>query len=84
MSTSDPKQVRAGEFGCVDVRDRIVCRLDSLQADFSKVTPQTTDALLIIESTTAQTHGQRDRDLADVAAAIERYCGCVAEVVAAP
>lgn len=74
-----PRQVRAGEFGYVDAQERVICRLDSLQADFSRITANTTDALLIIESTTAQTREQLDSVVADVAAAIDRYCAGVVE-----
>src|SRR5439155_7614339 len=31
----------AGEYGYVDAKDRVLCRLDVLQADFSKVTAGT-------------------------------------------
>ena len=45
--------VAVGEYGYVDAKDRVLCRLDVLQADFSKVTAGTVNALLIIEGTTA-------------------------------
>lgn len=84
LGSRENKQIRAGEFGYVDAQDRVVCRLDSLQADFSKVTTSTTDALLIIESTTAQTSEQLDRVVAEVSAAIEGYCAGMGEVIAVP
>ena len=76
--------VGEGEFGYVDARNRVLCRLDSLQADFSKVTPHTKHVLLIIESTTAVA---RD-ELASVFAATEelvvRNCGGSAVAVKMP
>src|SRR5947207_740028 len=42
------ESVTPGEFGYV-AADRVLCRLDVLQADFSKVTTATQNALLIIE-----------------------------------
>src|SRR5437764_7364299 len=47
------ESVTPGEFGYVDAADRVLCRLDVLQADFSKVTTATQNALLIVEGTTA-------------------------------
>src|SRR5262245_853587 len=44
-----PEPIRAGEFGYVDAADRVLCRLDILQAEFSKVTERTVNALLIVE-----------------------------------
>lgn len=75
LGSSEPKQVRPGEFGYVDAEERVICRLDSLQADFSKVTPTTTDVLLIIESTTAHTPEQLDKALENTRAEIHRCCG---------
>ena len=81
LGSDGPKQVREGEFGYVDAQDRVICRLDSLQADFSKITVNTTDALLIIESTTAQTSVQLDGVVADVAVAIDRFCSGVTDII---
>src|SRR5262249_29975205 len=40
--------VNPGEYGYVDAAGRVLCRLDVLQAEFSKVTDRTTNALLIV------------------------------------
>ena len=50
LGSREDQQVNRGEFGYVDAENRVICRLDSLQADFSKVTTDTTQALLIVES----------------------------------
>ena len=72
---SDTEQcVHPGEFGYVDAKNRVACRLDSLQADFSKITPSTTDALLIIESTTAHSDGQLEQLVAETINVVTRYC----------
>jgi len=84
LGSGEPQEIRAGEFGYVDAQDRVICRLDSLQADFSKVTEATSDVLLIIESTTAHTSVQLDSVVADVAAAVERYTSGLAEVIEMP
>ena len=75
LGTTEAIEVPAGEFAYVDARQRVVCRLDLQQADFSKITPATTNALLIIEGTTVHTSDQFDKCLELSQAIIERYCG---------
>src|SRR4051812_26542472 len=48
-----PEPVRPGEFAYVDGDNRVICRLDALQSDFSKVTLATTGVLLIVEASSA-------------------------------
>ena len=76
--------VTAGEYAYADARDRVLCRLDVLQADFSKVTTDTVNALLIVEATAAHPPGAARQALADVVDLVTRYCGGTAEVVAEP
>jgi DNA/RNA-binding domain of Phe-tRNA-synthetase-like protein len=76
--------ITAGEYGYVDARDRVLCRLDILQADFSKVTERTINALLIVEGTTAHPAQVLRQALADVIDMVTRYCGGTAEVIRSP
>jgi DNA/RNA-binding domain of Phe-tRNA-synthetase-like protein len=76
--------VTPGEYGYVDARDRVLCRLDLLQAEFSKVTTATVNALLIVEGTARHPPAALRQVFADVAALVTRYCGGTAEVVALP
>jgi DNA/RNA-binding domain of Phe-tRNA-synthetase-like protein len=76
--------VVSGEFGYVDARDRVLCRLDLLQAEFSKVTTDTVNALLIVEGTAAHPPEALRRAFADVQELVTHYCGGTAEVVALP
>jgi DNA/RNA-binding domain of Phe-tRNA-synthetase-like protein len=76
--------VVAGEFGYVDAQDRLLCRLDLLQAEFSKVTMTTVNALLIVEGTAAHEPQTLQRAIVDVIMLVQRYCGGTAEVVAQP
>jgi DNA/RNA-binding domain of Phe-tRNA-synthetase-like protein len=76
--------VMPGEFGYVDARDRVLCRLDLLQAEFSKVTADTTNALLIVEGTAAHPPEVLRQAFADVTELVKRCCGGTAEVVAPP
>jgi DNA/RNA-binding domain of Phe-tRNA-synthetase-like protein len=76
--------VTAGEYGYVDANDRLLCRLDVVQAEFSKVTDATRNALLIIEGTTAHPPEALRQTFADAIAEVTRHCGGTAEIVAFP
>ena len=80
--TAEP--VTPGEFGYADARDRVLCRLDLLQADFSKVTERTTNALLIIEGTATHPPEVFRQAFAEAIELIARHCRGTAEVVALP
>ena len=51
LGRPERQTVLCGEFGYVDQQERVLCRLDSLQADFSKVTTDTRSVILIVEAT---------------------------------
>src|SRR5262249_34458805 len=53
LGKQEPQPVVAGEFSYVDAQNRLLCRLDLLQAEFSKVTERTRNALFIVEGTSA-------------------------------
>ena len=76
--------VAAGEFGYVDAADRVLCWLDVLQAEFSKVTAATVNALLIIEGTPAHSVETLEQACAAAIGVITRHCGGTAAVVAMP
>jgi DNA/RNA-binding domain of Phe-tRNA-synthetase-like protein len=82
LGRHEPEAVTAGEFGYVDAEDRVLCRLDLLQAEFSKVTTATTNALLIVEGTTAHPPELLRQTLTDAIEVVTRYCGGTAEVIA--
>jgi DNA/RNA-binding domain of Phe-tRNA-synthetase-like protein len=84
LGRDTPVPVAAGEYGYVDGAGRILCRLDILQAEFSKVTEATTRALLIIEGTAAHPSALLGRALEDAAAQVIRFCGGTADIVALP
>ena len=84
LGKTDPAPVTAGEFGYVDAADRLLCRLDLLQADFSKVMARTTNALLIIEGTAAHAPEKIRQTFSDAMELITRYCGGTAEIVSCP
>lgn len=76
--------VIAGEYGYVDAQDRVLCRLDILQSDFSKVTTETRNIFLIVESTTAHGDLILAQAIEQVIQKVVHYCGGTAEVAALP
>jgi DNA/RNA-binding domain of Phe-tRNA-synthetase-like protein len=84
LGRADPVPNVAGEFGYVDARDRVLCRLDILQADFSKVTTETRNVLLIVEGTAEHAPEALRQAVSDVIELVTRHCGGTTEVVAFP
>ena len=84
LGSPEPQPVVAGEFGYVDATGRLLCRLDSLQADFSKVSETTSEVLVIIESTIATPAADRQAAVELVREVIQEHCGGTAEVVSRP
>jgi DNA/RNA-binding domain of Phe-tRNA-synthetase-like protein len=82
LGRESPEPVTPGEYGYVDAAGRVLCRLDVLQADFSKVTEQTTGALLIIEGTSEHAPEALSLAFACAVELVTRHCGGAAEVVA--
>jgi len=75
LGSTKPVGVNAGEFGYVDRQQRLLCRLDVVQAEFSKVTNMTRNVLLIVEG--AATHSAKliSRTVEEVIAQVTRHCG---------
>jgi DNA/RNA-binding domain of Phe-tRNA-synthetase-like protein len=84
LGQTAPEPVVRGEYGYVDDAKRVFCRLDVLQADFSKVTTGTTSALLIVEGTHRHEPGVIDRAMHEVMALVTQHCGGTAEIIAIP
>jgi DNA/RNA-binding domain of Phe-tRNA-synthetase-like protein len=75
----EAEKVRPGEFAYVDAANRIICRLDALQADFSKVSRSTRRVLLIVEASSATTEAALIEAAASVSAEIATATGGEAE-----
>jgi DNA/RNA-binding domain of Phe-tRNA-synthetase-like protein len=84
LGRAQPEIVTPGEYGYVDAGNRVLCRLDILQADFSKVTPETTNVLLIIEGTTTHSAETLETAFADTIELITRHCGGTPAMVIKP
>ncbi len=77
-----PVSLRLLDGSDVDAANRLLCRLDVLQADFSKVTEATVNALVIVEGTTAHGAQLMRQAFADLAEVVTRYCGGAGDVIA--
>jgi DNA/RNA-binding domain of Phe-tRNA-synthetase-like protein len=80
------KATRVGdrEFVYADGGGRVICRLDLIQADLSKVTASTTDVMLIIEGTRWHARETFDAARIDLIDVIARYCGGEVETAVWP
>ena len=74
LGQTQPQPVVRGEFGYVDAQNRVLCRLDSLQADFSKVTNRTHRVMLIIETTSHRQDSSLAESVDQLEHLLERYC----------
>jgi DNA/RNA-binding domain of Phe-tRNA-synthetase-like protein len=79
-----PIRVNAGGFGYFDSAGRLLCWLDVVQADFSKVTEATRAALLIIEGTTAHDPAVLEQAFKDAVELVTRHCGGTAQIIETP
>ena len=75
LGSTESQSVLGGEFGYVDQEGRVLCRLDSLQADFSKVTADTRRAILIVEATDASPTNVLTELLQSTANEVLQHCG---------
>jgi DNA/RNA-binding domain of Phe-tRNA-synthetase-like protein len=79
LGEAAPVAVTPGEYGYVDAADRLLCRLDVRQADFSKVTQRTRQVLLIIEGTAEHDPDVLRRAVEEVIEMVTRFCGATVE-----
>jgi DNA/RNA-binding domain of Phe-tRNA-synthetase-like protein len=84
LGSDKPTSIGAGEFGYMDASGRVICRLDVVQADFSKVTIATRNVMLIVEGTAAHDPEHLRRTVEIIITAVTEHCGGRAEVLAWP
>jgi DNA/RNA-binding domain of Phe-tRNA-synthetase-like protein len=82
LGETTPSAVTPREYGYVDAADRLLCRLDVRQADFSKVTQGTRNVLLIVEGTAEHAPDVLRQAVAEIIELVTLYCGETAEVAA--
>lgn len=75
LGASASGSVRPGEFAYVDDTGRVVCRLDVIQAEFSKVTAATTGVVVILEGTSAHDGAAFSAARTELVELIGEFCG---------
>ena len=80
LASREKETALAGEFGYIDARERLICRLDVVQAGFSKISQETSEALLIIGATAAHDSDVVERIFSDLIELLTGYCGGTAKV----
>ena len=81
LAGREKETARAGEFGYIDARGRLICRLDVVQVEFSKISQETSDALLIIGATAAHDSDVVEGIFSDLREILTDYCGGTAKVI---
>jgi DNA/RNA-binding domain of Phe-tRNA-synthetase-like protein len=76
--------IRRGGYGYVDARNRVLCRLDVVQAEFSKVTGNTRNALLIIEGNPSHSPDVLRQVFQEAMDLVTRHCGGTSDVLLQP
>lgn len=75
LGKTDPVAVFSGEYGYVDDGNNVICRLEVLQVEPTKVTPESKDVFVIIEGN-ANTDTEYVRTAAkEVCELVTKYCG---------
>lgn len=75
LGHTTPEPAVPGEFAYVDALNRVICRLDVMQADFSKVRDTTTAVFVVVEATSAHQPGALIAAAEDVTQMITQHCG---------
>jgi DNA/RNA-binding domain of Phe-tRNA-synthetase-like protein len=75
LGASASGSVSPGEFAYVDDGGRVICRLDVIQAEFSKVTAVTTGVVVILEGTSAHDGAAFSAARTELVEVIGEFCG---------
>ena len=81
LGQADTAEVAPNEFSYIDGDNRMMCRLNILQGDFSKVTESTKQAMVIIEGSVAHSESDLTSAVDRCLELIERFCGCRGQVI---
>lgn len=80
MGAGEPRSIAAGEYAYADDR-QVLCRLEVRQCDATKVTLDTTDALVIMQGNAATPPATLHAAMRELIALLQHYCGGEAEVL---
>jgi len=84
LGKNQNEQPVPGEFAYIDSAKRVMCRLNVLQADFSKVTDTTRNAMVIVEGSTAHDQTELPGIFQRCLELVEQSCGGKGEIIALP
>jgi len=75
------RQDVAGEYGYVDPENRVICRLDVLQCEYSRTTRDSRDVILFLQGNRCLSSSALLKGTWFLAEMIERFTGAKAEIV---
>jgi len=67
--------VPSGEYAYIDDGNNIICRMEVLQVEPTKITTETTDVFLIVQGNSNTTHSYIESGTKEVLELMSRYCG---------
>ena len=79
LGSTAVSRAKQGEFVYLDATGRVICRLDHVQAEFSKITTETISAVVILQGTRAHDPArvaEASRALIDLA---RQHCGAMVD-----
>jgi DNA/RNA-binding domain of Phe-tRNA-synthetase-like protein len=81
LGQSKPQPL-AGEYGYLDSRSCVICRMEVLQGEHTKVTPETRDVVFFLQNNACLPTGLLLKGAWWLAEAVERFCGGTAHLAA--
>lgn len=75
LGKETPESVFPGEYGYVDDENNIICRLEVLQVEPTKVTAEATDVFMIIQGNGNTTEEYVRSGATEVCELVTKYCG---------
>ncbi|HLD25216.1 MAG TPA: phenylalanine--tRNA ligase beta subunit-related protein [Patescibacteria group bacterium] len=84
LGKTEPEIVQPGEYAYIDEGNNVICRLEVLQCNQTKITPETTDMFLIIQGNPNTDISYVRSTAARVGDLIQKYCGGIMEMMQPP
>lgn len=76
LGKTEDEKVPAGEYSYLDTGDnKIICRMEVLQVEQTKVTPTTSDIFLIVQGNEVTTAAYVEEVAREVCETIQKFCG---------
>jgi DNA/RNA-binding domain of Phe-tRNA-synthetase-like protein len=75
LSSMEPMKIFPGEYGYVDDANNIICRMEVLQVEPTKVNIDTTDLFVIVEGNANVNNAEVRKVIGEVSSLITKFCG---------